>query len=206
VKIYGEGIQEEIYIPLSDIQNNDTFNYINNKDFDMLNSWGTEYHRSYSGIALDDVLIKAGLTGLYDERLQFEADDGFKSFELPVRIVLSNPGMVLLAHKEENQLLEPKELGGDGPVKSVVSLEAIQNDTEVQAIFKSNGQNFVYNSVFAVKYCKWIKIIPGSLVASIPGYHTIIIIGCTIGIIAFLSIRMKKINSNLSLDEKNGRV
>ncbi len=158
ITIYGN-IQDNAYIGMSMLQDGRNFTYINNVDVNFNNSWGTEYHRTYSGVALDEILTLIDVQSMGALYIKFEAIDGYSSLMLPISVVLSNPGKVLLAHKENNQLLLPQEQGGDGPIKSIMPREIIENNTEVKAIFAANGQATVYNSNYAVKYCSAIQVI-----------------------------------------------
>ena len=158
VRVYGN-VKEELSIGISYLTNNETFDYIPDTYFNMSNSWGTQYRRIYSGISVADILQSTQIIGPDAKYIQFESNDGFSSFLLPLQVVLENPQSVLLVHREGRQEIESKENGGDGPIMSFVALDILQNNTEILLIFQENGQDFAYNSVYNVKYCNSIKII-----------------------------------------------
>ena len=156
IRIYGN-VKREYYIGLSFLENSSLFNYTT-RHFYMVNQYGTEWNRDFSGADLEMIFNQTDCLSNDSKSLRFLADDGYSSFELPVRLIVENPGNVLLARKENDVLLKPKTDGGDGPIKSVVSFEIIENDAEITEIYADKGQDVIYNSQYAVKYCSELFI------------------------------------------------
>jgi hypothetical protein len=125
----------------------------------MNNSWATQYRKTVAGVSLADILQKTNFISEDAKYIQFQANDGFSSFKLPLQVVYDNPQYVLLIHRVNGQDLGFKEEGDDGPIMGFVALEAIQNNPEIIKIFQENGQDAIYNSVYNVKWVSTILII-----------------------------------------------
>jgi len=157
IRIYGNVINEK-FVSGSEIQNNVLFTYVESQEYDMLNSWGTEYSKTVSGVSLNSIFERLSIIPINATYIQFEAVDNFKSFKLPIEVVRNFPNQVLLINKEYGRILKPKSDGGEGPIKGFVSLPALQNNQNVTEVFAENGENTVYNSVFNVKYLSAVRV------------------------------------------------
>jgi len=158
LKIYGN-IVEEKTIPYSAIAGNN-YTRIENDPFEFLNSVGTRYNATISGVSLYSLLIYYSLLTNTSKYIQFEADDGYKSPKLPLSILINNPNSVLIATHENGVVYKSKSAGGDGPLVSAVKLDAIQNNQEVIDTLAEIGRaDFVYNTAYKVKYLTAIYVI-----------------------------------------------
>jgi hypothetical protein len=157
LKIYGN-VDDDLYIGISALLD-DTFDREENIDFFMINRFSTEFSVKVSGVQLFDVLGKADILSGNATRIIFESIDGFKSFELPISIIKNNPTLILIVTHVNGVTIPSKDNGGDGPLKSVVSYDTIKNNTEIQQIFAENNVDFVFNTIYNVKYLSAIKII-----------------------------------------------
>jgi hypothetical protein len=158
IRIYGN-VKEEFNIGLSYFEKNDPFDYISVDSVAMLNRVGTSWTQAYAGVSLSDIFELTDCIPDNATLLRFEAVDGYKSFNLPIRIVTDNPDQIIICNSENGQILATKEQGGEGPLKSYVPLELIQNDAEVQQIYSDVGLDTVFNSAFSVKWLDAIYII-----------------------------------------------
>jgi hypothetical protein len=158
LRIYGNVIRE-YYIGISTLLNSSNFLYLERVPIQFLNSWGTIWNRDFSGVPLDDIFQKLDSFQPSATMLRFEAIDNYISFNLPIKTVIDNPNCTMIADKERGFPLLSQNLGGDGPLKSIVKLDILQNDPEISQIYAANGQTTIYNSQYAVKYCTAIKIL-----------------------------------------------
>ncbi|WP_371804206.1 hypothetical protein [Candidatus Lokiarchaeum ossiferum] len=138
---------------------NDSFARVENQEFQVLNSFETNYNKTLSGVVLWDILNQTGLLRGNSSLIQFQASDGYKSFKLPLRIIQNFPKMIIIVTHIDGKLIPPKENGGDGPLMAAVDYPSLINDSEVEQIFNDNQQDFVYNSQYNVKYLNSIIII-----------------------------------------------
>jgi len=138
---------------------NESFTRVENVEFHVVNSVGTEYNRTLSGVILLDILKLYNLLGEDAEYIRFKSIDGYTTYNFPIRLIRSNPEMVIIVTHEDGQLLDPKEFGGDGPLAAAVDYDCIKDDSELQQIFEDNHQDFVHNSKFNVKYLDTIIVI-----------------------------------------------
>ena len=157
IRIYGNVIDEK-FVPISDLQNDGTFTYIDSQEYKIVNAWTTEYNKSVAGVSLNNIFKTLEIIPDNATYIQFEAVDNFKSFKLPIEVVRNFPNQVLLINKEDGKILEPKSDGGEGPIKGFVSLPALQNNQNVTEVFAENGEDTVYNSVFNVKYLSAVRV------------------------------------------------
>jgi len=193
VTISGD-VQSVVHIGLSKLQNGSTFTYVPDKQYPMVNSVGTQYNATFAGISIADIFNKTKVLLPNATMLDFMGSDGYASFELPISVVLDNPNDVLLANRENGQVLGTKADGGDGPIMSFVALEALQGNSQVASIFRSNGESKVYNSLYAVKWCNSIVILSTAGTPATPGYPLDILVGTlfTAAVLVYLT-KMKKI-------------
>ncbi|MHA1672514.1 MAG: hypothetical protein ACTSYI_02715 [Promethearchaeota archaeon] len=159
VRIYGN-IQEEVFIGLSDILDGD-FERLENISYDYLNMYKTSEIFNISGIRVWDVLqsIRPILGDV--TYFRFEATDGYSTYLIPLRLVEAYPDDFLIVSHVDGILLQTKEEGGDGPLMSTVSMDAIANDTEIIQLFQDMllpGFDHVHNSKFSVKYLNAIYL------------------------------------------------
>ena len=157
IRIMGN-VNFEIFIGISYLLN-DTFTLVENVEFHVVNSVGTEYNRTLSGVMLLDILTLYNLLGDEAEYIRFQSMDGYKTYNFPIRLIKDNPEMVIIVTHEDGKLLNPKELGGNGPLMAAVDYDCIKNDSEMQQIFEDKNQDFVHNSKFNVKYLDTIIVI-----------------------------------------------
>ena len=138
---------------------NESFTRVENVEFHVVNSVGTEYNRTLSGVMLLDILKIYNLLGEDAEFIRFQSMDGYTTYNFPIRLIISNPEMVIIVTHEDGQLLDSKEMGGDGPLAAAVDFDCIKDDSEMQQIFEDKNQNFVHNSKFNVKNLDTIMVI-----------------------------------------------
>ena len=138
---------------------NDSFTRVEDVEFHVVNSVGTEYNRTLSGVMLLDILMLYNLLGDDAEYISFKSIDLYTTFNLPIRLIRENPEMVIIVTHEDGQLLKSKELGGNGPLAAAVDYDCIKDDSEMQQIFEDKNQDFVHNSKFNVKYLDTIIVI-----------------------------------------------
>ena len=138
---------------------NDTFDRIENREFQILNRVETQYNKTMSGVILWDILNQTDFLRDNSTLLRFQASDGYRSFEIPIRIIKEFPEMVIIVTHIDGQRINLKENGGDGPLMGGVDYPCITNDPELEQIFSDRQQDFVYNSQYNVKYLDTIIII-----------------------------------------------
>ncbi|MHA1520002.1 MAG: hypothetical protein ACTSRK_07440 [Promethearchaeota archaeon] len=159
VRIYGN-IQEEVFIGLSDILDGD-FDRLENISYDYLNMYKTSEIFNISGIRVWDVLqsIRPILGDV--TYFRFEATDGYGTYLIPLRLVEAFPDDFLIISHVNGIPLLTKEEGGDGPLMSAVSMDAIAEDPEIIQLFQDMllpGFDHVHNSKFSVKYLNAIYL------------------------------------------------
>lgn len=158
LKIYGNVAREQ-FIPYSAIAGNN-YTRIENEPFEFLNSFGTRYNATISGVSLYSILIYYSLLTNTSTNIQFEADDGYKSPKLPISIMINNTNSVIIATHEKGVAYKSKSTGGDGPLVSAVKLNVIQNNQEVIDYLAEIGRaDFVYNTAYKVKYLTAIYVV-----------------------------------------------
>ncbi|QEE16631.1 hypothetical protein DSAG12_02461 [Promethearchaeum syntrophicum] len=138
---------------------NESFIRVENVEFNIVNSVGTEYNRTLSGVMLLDILKIYNLLREDAEYIRFQSMDGYTTYNFPIRLIRSNPEMVIIVTHENGQLLDSKELGGNGPLAAAVDFDCIKDDSEMQQIFEDNNQDYVHNSKFNVKYLDTLIVI-----------------------------------------------
>lgn len=151
-------VSDDKFIGISYLLNG-SFTRLENVEFYVLNSFGTEYNKTISGVILLDILDLYNLLGDDAEYIRFQALDGYKSYNLPIRLIKDNPEMVIIVTHEDGQLLKSKEMGGNGPLMVAVNYDCIKDDSEMQQIFEDKNQDFVHNSKYNVKYLDTIIVI-----------------------------------------------
>jgi len=158
LRIYGN-ILEEKSIPYSAMVGNN-YTRIENDPYEFLNSVGTRYNATISGVSLYSILIYYSLLTNTSRYIQFEADDGYKSPKLPLSILIDHPNSVLIATHENGVTYKAKAAAGDGPLVSAVRLDVIQNNQEVKDFLAEIGRaDFVYNTAYKVKYLTAIYVV-----------------------------------------------
>lgn len=157
LKISGN-VNYDMFVGISYLLN-DSFARVENQEFQILNSFETKYNKTLSGVVLWDVLNQTGLLRDNSTLIRFQASDGYKSIELPLRIIQNFPEMIIIVTHIDGQLIPYKENGGDGPLMAGVDYPSIINDNELEQIFSDSQQDFVYNSQYNVKYLDSIIII-----------------------------------------------
>ncbi|MHA1720283.1 MAG: hypothetical protein ACTSWX_04935 [Promethearchaeota archaeon] len=149
---------DEKFIGISYLLNG-SFERVENAEFHVVNSVGTEYNITVSGVKLWDILKIFNLLGDDAKYIRFQSIDGYITYNFPIRLIRNNPELVLIVTHEDGQLLKPKEKGGDGPLKVAIDYDCIKDDPEMQRIFEENHQDFVHNSKFNVKNLDTIIVI-----------------------------------------------
>lgn len=159
IRIYGN-VQEESFFGISNVLNGD-FERLENRSFYYLNMYNTSRTFNVSGIRVWDVLQSVKiLLGDY-EYIRFEATDGYKTYLIPISLVIENPDSFLIISHINGEPIPSKEDGGDGPLMSAVFLDALAQSPEMIQIFQDNlppGFNHVHNSKFTVKYLNAIYL------------------------------------------------
>ena len=151
-------VSNEKFIGISYLLN-ESFTRVEDVEFHVLNMAGEEENRTISGVMLWDILKSYNLLGEDAEYIRFKSIDGYTTYNFPIRLIRSNPEMVIIVTHEDGQLLDSKEMGGDGPLAAAVDYDCIKDDSEMQQIFEDNHQDFVHNSKFNVKYLDTIIVI-----------------------------------------------
>ncbi|MFX0042760.1 MAG: hypothetical protein ACFE8L_07600 [Candidatus Hodarchaeota archaeon] len=141
IEIKGNGVNREITLSLSDLKS-DQYLQIEDKVYHIMNSVGSEYDVTYSGVSLWSVLEIEGI--LSDDpsvlTFQFFARDGYRSPKpLNLSIVQLNPELVIIAYEKNGD-----PLFEDGPLRSVMD----------QSIMPSGE----YSSQYSVQMLKEIVI------------------------------------------------
>lgn len=158
LRIYGNIIEEKS-IPYSAMVGTN-YSRIENDPYEFLNSVGTRYNATISGVSLYSILMYYSLLTNTSTYIQFEADDGYKSPKLPLSILKNQPNSVLIATHENGVAYKAKSAAGDGPLVSAVRLDVIQNNQEVIDFLAEIGRaDFVYNTAYKVKYLTAIYIV-----------------------------------------------
>ena len=151
-------VSNEKFIGISYLLN-ESFDRVEDVEFHVVNSVGTEYNRTLSGVMLLDILKLYNLLRDDAEYIRFQSMDGYTTFNFPIRLIRNHPEMVIIVTHEDGELLESKESGGNGPLAAAVDFDCIKDDLEVQQIFKDYNQDFVHNSKYNVKYLDTIIVI-----------------------------------------------
>ncbi len=151
-------VSDEKFIGISYLLNG-SFTRVEDVEFHVLNMAGVEENRTISGVILWDILISYNLLGEDAEYIRFQSIDGYTTFNIPIRLIRSNPEMVIIVTHEDGQLLEPKTADGDGPLAAAVDFDCIKDDSEMQQIFEDNYQDFVHNSKLNAKNLDTIIVI-----------------------------------------------
>ncbi len=151
-------VNYEMFVGISYMLN-DSFSRVENREFQFFNSFGTRYNKTLSGVVLWDMLNQPNFLTDDANLIRFEASDGYKSIELPISIIRDFPEMVILVTHIDGQLIETKEDGGDGPLMAAVDFPSIMDNEEIIKIFEDHQQDFVYNSLYNVKYLDSIIVI-----------------------------------------------
>ncbi len=138
---------------------NESFTRVEDVEFHVVNSVGTEYNRTLSGVMLLDILNLYNLLGEDAEYIRFQSMDGYTTYNFPIRLIRENPEMVIIVTHEDGKLLESKAKGGNGPLAAAVDYDCIKDDSELQRIFEDKNQDFIHNSKFNVKYLDTIIVI-----------------------------------------------
>ncbi|MCP4763985.1 MAG: hypothetical protein GY870_19590 [archaeon] len=157
IVIYGN-VSEEWSISVSSLRGI-FYNREENMEFNMLNSYSTEWTILVSGVQLWDIFEKLDIINDNAEFIKFVASDGYFSPKLPIAIIRDNPESVILATHEDGELIKNKTQGGDGPIIPIVELDVVQNNETVIQIFEEINEDFVHNSKYKVKYLSRIEII-----------------------------------------------
>ena len=162
IKLYGD-IDETIYVGLQYCLN-DTYQTETDKEFFVKNSFDNDLTEKVTGVQLWDVIQKNKVDISNATVIVFYANDGYKSFALPIDIVKNHPSEVLIVTHEWGQKLKTKEDGGTGPLKIYVGYDVVVNDPAVIKIFEDTSPKYdpsvgVYNSAYVVKYCNAIEFI-----------------------------------------------
>ncbi len=151
-------VSDEKFIGISYLLN-ESFTRVEDIEFHVVNSFGTEFNRTLSGVMLLDILTLYNLLRDEAEYIKFKSMDGYTTYNFPIRLIRNNPEMVIIVTHEDGQLLKSKESGGIGPLAAAVDFDCIKDDSEMQHIFEDNHQDFVHNSKFNVKYLDTIEVI-----------------------------------------------
>ena len=157
LRIYGN-VQQDLFIDPSYLMNN-SFPQIENASYHILNSFHNTEDMYISGVALWEIFTQTQILGDNATYVRFEADDGYQTYFLPIRILRAHPDKVVIMTHIDGMPMLSKEEGGEGPLRIAVYLDVIANDTEVQDTFAQYFQTFVHNSKFSVKYLNAIYVL-----------------------------------------------
>ncbi|MHA1745643.1 MAG: hypothetical protein ACTSWW_06560 [Promethearchaeota archaeon] len=151
---YGEGAKTELNISVDALLNG-TFTRSENVSFHVLNKLNITSDYQISGVSLWTILEQQDLLQPNATCIKFFGKDGYNSYNLPLRIFENSSDKVFIVTQEDGQTPV------DGPLKVAVRLDAIQNDTEITAMFEAlglPGENSVHNSKYSVKMLTAIEI------------------------------------------------
>lgn len=151
---FGAGAKNELNISVESFLNG-TFPRSENIPFHVINKLGTTSDYLISGVPLWSIFEHHDLLQLNATCVKFIGNDGYKTYNLPIRIFENDSEQVFIVTQEDGQ---PPE---DGPLKVAVMMDAIQNDIEIKAMFEALGQpgeNSVHNSKYSMKWLAAIEI------------------------------------------------
>lgn len=122
VKIRGSGVNREITLNITELKS-DKYDQVIDKTFHLLNRFGTEEDKIYSGVSLWSILEVENLINGEVSTLTFEfwGRDLYHSPKaLNLSIVKDHPELVIIAYEENGA-----PLFGDGPLRSVLDQSII---------------------------------------------------------------------------------
>jgi DMSO/TMAO reductase YedYZ molybdopterin-dependent catalytic subunit len=121
VKIYGN-VENEVYISYDDIVAG-VYGLVENREFYFINSYGTEHYYNYTGVSVWYILNQTDVLTNTSSEIIFRAIDNYYTYEISLTEMAANPEYAILAFKRDGQILQPKESGGEGPLRAIVDYE-----------------------------------------------------------------------------------
>ena len=118
LKITGN-VTQEINVTYSQIVNGN-YGLIENRPFYFINSYGTNYWEIYTGASLWEILNQTGVLPANATKFYFRSVDNYETGTLWLDNISEHPDYALIAFKLGNQVLLPKDQGGDGPLRAIV--------------------------------------------------------------------------------------
>ena len=118
VVIKGSGLKNEITLSIEELKS-DKYYQVENQQFFIRNSVGSEYYVTYSGVSLWSILSIENLLDFESSFLNFIfiGRDAYRSpLPLNLSIAENNPYSVIIAYSKDGQ-----PLIGDGPLRSVIN-------------------------------------------------------------------------------------
>jgi DMSO/TMAO reductase YedYZ molybdopterin-dependent catalytic subunit len=118
LKITGN-VNQEITIQYQQIVNG-TFGLVEDRPFFFKNSYGTEYWENYTGASLWQILNQTGVLPVNATQFYFRSVDNWVTNPLLLDDISAHPDFVLIAFKLGDEILLPKDQGGNGPLRAIV--------------------------------------------------------------------------------------
>ena len=113
-------VKNEIDIPYTQIVNG-TYYTIENAKFHIMNNFGREWDTYYTGISLWDLLNKTNILNENSSYAIFKAIDGYVSTKVDLSTIRQHKDEIIIAYKENGEILKLKDDGGDGPLHLILN-------------------------------------------------------------------------------------
>ena len=130
LKITGN-VTHEVNVTYSQIVNGD-YGLIENRPFYFINSYGTNFWQNYTGASLWQILNQTGVLPPNATKFYLQSVDNYVTGTLWLDNISANPDYVLIAFKLWNEVIQPKDQGGDGPLRAIVDYNLTKPEVNSQ--------------------------------------------------------------------------